>query len=126
MCRRCWILSGARGRCFPMAWLLWALWNKVAPLSGYDGMLQDPIMHWQRVCEKGFSPTALETHARCPFQYFAAQVLDLTSVGQEPSMELPPPAMGYLCHEALRRCYQALIAQGLAPTGFRQGRSRPL
>ena len=92
-----------------------------APLSGYDGMLQDPIMHWQRVCEKGFSPTALETYARCPFQYFAAQVLDLTSVGQEPSMELPPPAMGHLCHDALRRCYQALIAQGLASTGFSTG-----
>ena len=29
-------------------------------------------------------------------------------------MELPPPAMGHLCHEALRRCCQAPIAQGLA------------
>lgn len=85
-----------------------------ALLSGYDGMLEDQTTHWQRVCERGFSPTALETYARCPFQYFAAQVLKLEPVWLETSMELPPPAMGQLCHEALRRCYEILIEQGWA------------
>jgi len=87
-----------------------------ALLSGYDGMLQDQTIHWRLVCERGFSPTALETYARCPFQYFAAQVLKLEPVWLETSMELPPPAMGQLCHEALRRCYEILIGQGWAAT----------
>lgn len=87
-----------------------------ALLSGYDGMLQDQAAHWRRVREQGFSPTALETYARCPFQYFAAQILKLEAVWQEASMELPPPAMGQLCHEALRRCYEILIEEGWAAT----------
>lgn len=85
-------------------------------LSGYDGMLEDQTTHWQRVCERGLSPTALETYARCPFQYFAAQILKLEPVWLETSMELPPPVMGQLCHEALRRCYEILIEQGWAET----------
>lgn len=85
-----------------------------APLSAYDGMLQDPAGHWQRACERGLSPTALETYARCPFEYFSAQVLGLRSTRGGTSMELPPPAMGQLCHDALRRCYQDLMEQGWA------------
>ena len=83
-------------------------------LSAYDGMLTDATAHWSRVSERGFSPTALEAYARCPFQYFSAQVLDLEAVRQAPSMELSPPAMGQLCHDALRLCYLALIRQGWA------------
>ena len=83
-------------------------------LSAYDGLLADATAHWSRVSERGFSPTALEAYARCPFQYFSAQVLDLEAVRQRPSMELSPPAMGQLCHDALRLCYLALIRQGWA------------
>ncbi|GAB1724225.1 MAG: hypothetical protein GDA65_10995 [Nitrospira sp. CR1.1] len=86
----------------------------VPALSAYDGMLADATAHWTRLSERGVSPTALETYARCPFQYFSAQVLDLEAVRQTVSMELSPPAMGQLCHDALRLCYQALIQQGWA------------
>ena len=85
-----------------------------APLSAYDGVLPDQTAYWRKVCERGVSPTALERYARCPFQYFAAQILNLESLRQDTSMELPPPAMGQLCHDALRRCYQTLMAQGWA------------
>ena len=81
-------------------------------LNAFDGMLEHPTAHWALVSRRGFSPTALESYARCPFQYFADQVLELESVRQSPSMELSPPAMGQLCHEALRHCYRALIQQG--------------
>ena len=84
----------------------------VPALSAYDGMLTDATAHWNRICERGISPTALETYARCPFQYFSAQVLDLDAIRQTVTMELSPPAMGQLCHDALRLCYQALIQQG--------------
>ncbi len=81
-------------------------------LTAYDGMLADATAHWRRVIERGFSPTALETYARCPFQYFAGQVLNLESVRHKPAMQLTPPAMGQLCHDALRLSYLALIRQG--------------
>ncbi len=81
-------------------------------LNGYDGMLADATTHWDRMSTGGFSPTALEAYARCPFQYFAAQVLDLEAVRQTPSMELSPQAMGQLCHDALRLCYLGLMRQG--------------
>lgn len=81
-------------------------------LSAYDGMLEHSGAHWKAVTERGFSPTALESYARCPFQYFSRQVLNLESVRQTPAMELTPPAMGQLCHGALRLCYLALIQLG--------------
>ncbi|MBI4002738.1 MAG: PD-(D/E)XK nuclease family protein, partial [Nitrospira defluvii] len=81
-------------------------------LSAYDGILESSTAHWSLVSWRGFSPTALESYARCPFQYFAGQVLEMESVRQVPSMELSPPAMGQLCHEALRLCYLGLIQQG--------------
>ena len=84
----------------------------VPALSAYDGMLTDATTHWNRMSDRGISPTALETYARCPFQYFSAQVLDLEPIRQTVSMELSPSAMGQLCHDALRRCYLALIREG--------------
>ena len=84
----------------------------VPALGAYDGLLTDATAHWSRICERGISPTGLEAYARCPFQYFSAQVLDLDAMRQTVSMELSPPAMGQLCHDALRLCYEVLIRQG--------------
>lgn len=81
-------------------------------LNAYDGLLGDSIVHWSEITRRGFSPTALETYARCPFQYFSAQVLGLKSARRISTMELSPPAMGHLCHDALRLCYGLLIEQG--------------
>ncbi len=81
-------------------------------LNAFDGILEHSIADWPLLSRRGLSPTALECYARCPFQYFASQVLDLESIRQAPSMNLSPPAMGQLCHEALRHCYRALIGQG--------------
>ena len=81
-------------------------------LNAYDGILHSSTVHWSKVSRSGFSPTALESYARCPFQYFAGQVLELESVRQVPSMELSPSAMGQLCHDALRLCYLVLIQRG--------------
>ncbi len=86
--------------------------SSLPALGAYDGLLADATAHWTRICERGVSPTALETYARCPFLYFSKQVLGLEAVRQTVSMELSPPAMGQLCHDALRLCYLALIRQG--------------
>ena len=105
--------GGREGELFAHGLATQALIESGVPaLSVYDGLLTDATSHWNRIRERGISPTALETYARCPFQYFSAQVLDLDAVRQTVSMELSPPAMGQLCHDALRLCYLALIRQG--------------
>ncbi|MCE3223184.1 MAG: uncharacterized protein K0S58_1364 [Nitrospira sp.] len=81
-------------------------------LNGFDGILDGSTNHWSRASRRGLSPTALESYARCPFQYFAGQVLELEPMPQMPAMELSALAMGELCHDAFRRCYLSLIQQG--------------
>ncbi|MCC2640148.1 MAG: uncharacterized protein K0S45_561 [Nitrospira sp.] len=85
-------------------------------LSAYDGMLAGSTSHWAKVSREGFSPTALENYARCPFRYFAGQVLGLQPMREIPSMELSPSAMGQLCHDALRLAYPALVRRGWPTT----------
>jgi len=84
----------------------------VPALGAYDGLLTDATAHWNRICERGISPTGLEAYARCPFQYFSAQVLDLDAMRQPVSMALSPPAMAQLCHDARRLSYASLMRQG--------------
>ncbi|MGC3973738.1 MAG: PD-(D/E)XK nuclease family protein [Nitrospira sp.] len=110
--------GGRDGELFSHGFAAQALIESGVPaLSAYDGMLTDATIHWNRICERGISPTALESYARCPFQYFSEKVLDLESVRQTVSMELSPSAMGQLCHDALRLCYLALIQQGWVEAG---------
>jgi ATP-dependent helicase/nuclease subunit B len=78
-------------------------------LNLFDGMTGAIESHWTRVLERGLAPTPLERYARCPFQYFAADVLRLernrVAISQEPDAAL----IGTLCHAALRRCYEQLV-----------------
>jgi ATP-dependent helicase/nuclease subunit B len=81
-------------------------------LNPFDGMTGEVESHWARLRERGISPTPLERYARCPFQYFAADVLRLepsrVAIGQEPDAAL----VGTLCHAGLRRCYEQLVQTG--------------
>ncbi|HEY5932937.1 MAG TPA: PD-(D/E)XK nuclease family protein [Nitrospira sp.] len=81
-------------------------------LNLFDGLTGAVESHWTRLLERGLAPTPLERYARCPFQYFAADVLRLepsrVSIGQEPDAAL----VGTLCHAALRRCYEQLVQAG--------------
>jgi ATP-dependent helicase/nuclease subunit B len=81
-------------------------------LNSFDGMLESSTSRWSHASRRGFSPTALESYARCPFQYFAGHMLELESVRRIPSRELSPAEMGQLCHDTLRLCYPLLIEQG--------------
>jgi ATP-dependent helicase/nuclease subunit B len=81
-------------------------------LNLFDGVTGRIESHWSRVIEQGLAPTPLERYARCPFQYFAADVLRLepsrVAIGQEPDAAL----MGTLCHAVLRRGYERLVQAG--------------
>jgi ATP-dependent helicase/nuclease subunit B len=81
-------------------------------LKGYDGLTGPLEAHWSRVLDRGLAPTPLERYARCPFQYFAADVLRLEPVRWSVSQEPDSALLGTLCHAALKRCYEQLLPTG--------------
>ncbi|HEX5608449.1 MAG TPA: PD-(D/E)XK nuclease family protein, partial [Candidatus Binatia bacterium] len=79
-------------------------------LLAYDGALTDFQNYWERYSERGVSPTALETYARCPFQFFARHVLGLAPLDRPEEVLGPSPAeFGELGHGILHSFYTALI-----------------
>ena len=86
--------------------------NETPRLNDFDGMTGPLDGHWSRLRERGIAPTPLERYARCPFQYFSADVLKLEPAPQLPTEEPDALLLGTLCHLVLRRCYQALVTQG--------------
>lgn len=81
-------------------------------LNPFDGLTGTLDQHWSRLLQRGVAPTPLERYARCPFQYFAADVLRLEPL-RLPIEQGPDAALlGTLCHAALRRCYEQLVATG--------------
>jgi ATP-dependent helicase/nuclease subunit B len=79
-------------------------------LSSFDGMLGALDGHWKYICERGLSPTGLETYARCPFQFFARHVLGLERLDR-PEEILGPSAAQYgeLGHAILNAVYETLV-----------------
>jgi RecB family exonuclease len=76
-------------------------------------MLGDIDNYWTRFSARGLSPTALETYARCPFQFFARHVLGLEPLDRPEEILGPSPAeFGELGHEILNRFYRTLIDSG--------------
>ena len=85
-------------------------------LNGYDGLTGPLEGHWSAVLGRGVAPTPLERYARCPFQYFAADVLRLEPVRWTVSQEPDAALLGTLCHAALKRCYEQLLRIGWPAT----------
>ncbi len=82
-------------------------------LDVFDGLIRSPTEHWQRLTERGLSPTRLELYARCPFQYFARQLLGLQRLQVPEGAIGPSPAeIGELGHLILKLTYQTLIESG--------------
>ncbi|HEX5022199.1 MAG TPA: PD-(D/E)XK nuclease family protein [Candidatus Binatia bacterium] len=82
-------------------------------LLPYDGALADFSNYWKHFSERGLSPTALETYARCPFQFFARHVLGLEPLDRPEEALGPGPAeFGQLGHDILNSFYRALIDAG--------------
>jgi ATP-dependent helicase/nuclease subunit B len=82
-------------------------------LLAYDGVLADFDSYWKHFSERGLSPTALESYARCPFQFFAGHVLGLAPLDRPEEILGPSPAeFGELGHEILNSFYRALIDGG--------------
>ena len=82
-------------------------------LLAYDGLVGELAGYWKHFSERGLSPTALETYARCPYQFFARHVLGLQPL-ERPEEALGPNAaeFGELGHEILNEFYKALMDGG--------------
>jgi ATP-dependent helicase/nuclease subunit B len=79
-------------------------------LLPYDGTLASFAGYWKHFSERGLSPTALETYARCPFQFFGRHVLGLEPPYRPEEILGPSPAeFGELGHKILNGFYRALI-----------------
>jgi ATP-dependent helicase/nuclease subunit B len=82
-------------------------------LLAYDAVLGQFDGYWKHFSERGVAPTALETYARCPFQFFARHVLGLEPLDRPEEILGPSPAeFGELGHDILNSFYRALIDGG--------------
>jgi ATP-dependent helicase/nuclease subunit B len=81
-------------------------------LNDFDGLTGPLDAHWSRLLQRGMAPTPLERYARCPFQYFAADVLRLEPIRVPTMQGLDVALLGTLCHASLRRCYEQLLLTG--------------
>jgi ATP-dependent helicase/nuclease subunit B len=86
-------------------------------LHSYDGVVGKLESHWRHFAGRGLAPTALETYARCPFQFFARHVLGLQPLDRPEEILGPSPAeYGELGHEILKAFYGVLIESGYFTT----------
>lgn len=82
-------------------------------LGELDGMVGPVPSHWEQMLRQGISPTALERYARCPYQYFAMNLLELHEQQRpEEVSTLGPPVIGQLCHTILKSFYHRLMEEG--------------
>ncbi len=105
--------AGRDGSLFRHGWhAMRRLETAPAQAGEHDGLTGRLDRHWDRVQTRGVAPTSLEQYARCPFQYFGAQVLRLEDLRGEVPDELPGQAWGSLMHAVLRSCYPVLCDRG--------------
>ncbi len=82
-------------------------------LDRLDGMVGPVPTHWQHLLKQGISPTALERYARCPYQYFAVNLLELHELQRpEEISSLGPSVIGQFCHTILKSFYGQLMDEG--------------
>jgi ATP-dependent helicase/nuclease subunit B len=93
--------------------LLHVIENAAGELSEYDGITGYLPDYWERFSSDGVAPTSLERYARCPFQFFALNVLKLRTLERpEDESVLGASDIGQIIHRILRDFFQELIDRG--------------
>lgn len=79
-----------------------------ATLSPYNGRIEDPALLARLAREFGdervWSPSQLESFAKCPWAYFSARLLRIAKL-EDPDEEMDQATRGALLHRALKRFY---------------------
>ena len=88
-------------------------------VSAWNGAIEDEVLLAELATEFGderiWSPTQLESYAKCPWAYFAARLLRLET-RTEPDDGIEPSLRGTILHRALQRFYDfALRERGGRP-----------
>ena len=89
-------------------------WNgliEAAPLRAWLAGARGPDYHW--------SPTQLETYARCPWAYFSGRLLGLEQ-RDEPEDEMDAVTRGTILHRALQLVYEGLAQERAGPVLLRE------
>jgi ATP-dependent helicase/nuclease subunit B len=80
----------------------------------WDGQVGAPAIFLDRCVRRGLSPSAVETLANCPFEFFMAQVLGIRELRPFYDEEGPlPAALGSLQHALLHRVYSDFAERGV-------------
>jgi len=82
--------------------------------SRFEGMLKDPAVRQEvaaKYVRRPLSASTLERYARCPFRFFAEQVLRLAEL-DEPQEEIDALERGSVMHKILNRFYTERRARG--------------
>jgi ATP-dependent helicase/nuclease subunit B len=104
---------GTRALYRPGSRLLNFLEDPNGKLSRYDGVTGHLPAYWRELCAHGAAPTVLERYARCPFQFFAFNVLGLRPLERpEEQSAIDSSEKGKLVHEILKSFFQTLIDAG--------------
>jgi ATP-dependent helicase/DNAse subunit B len=78
--------------------------------SPYNGLIEEPSMRVWLAAELGesriWSPTQIESYAKCPWAYFSGRLLRLEKL-EDPELDIDPRTRGIILHDALKRFYDA-------------------
>ncbi|MGH7629142.1 MAG: PD-(D/E)XK nuclease family protein, partial [Gemmatimonadales bacterium] len=79
-------------------------------LSPWNGSIEDAgLRAWLAEAfgdSRPWSPTQIESYAKCPWSYFSERLLHL-ELHEDPDGDIDPRARGSVLHDALRRFYEA-------------------
>ena len=82
--------------------------------SPYSGLVSDPALLAWLAEEFGdgrlWSPTQLESYAKCPWAYFSGRLLHVEKL-EDPDEDIDPIERGNVLHDALRRFYEKAKAR---------------
>jgi ATP-dependent helicase/DNAse subunit B len=85
-----------------------AAWGQAGP---FDGLAGPPEEFLKALARKGLSPSALDSLAACPFQFFAGRILGLGEPDEAARLdEVPASLRGRVYHEILERFYRGAPA----------------
>ncbi|MEK7389519.1 MAG: PD-(D/E)XK nuclease family protein [Elusimicrobiota bacterium] len=83
--------------------------NALGAPGAHDGLTKPLVPESQAWKARGFSPTALDLYAQCPFRFFAARVLGLAEREEaSQSGEVSAQVRGLVYHAVLERFYSGL------------------